>query len=57
VLQHLGAAYVRADQPDDAREAWQRAVRMFEILGDDKQAARIRSDLEELGPSQDTGVR
>jgi hypothetical protein len=57
VLQHLGAAYVRADQPDDAREAWQRAARMFEILGDDKQAARIRSDLEELGRSQDTGVR
>ncbi|HEY5018732.1 MAG TPA: tetratricopeptide repeat protein, partial [Streptosporangiaceae bacterium] len=46
-LQHLGIARFRDGRPAEARQAWERAVRLFEILGDDKQAAKIRSELDD----------
>jgi DNA-binding SARP family transcriptional activator/Tfp pilus assembly protein PilF len=49
-LQHLGEASIKAGQLARAQEAWQRAVGLLESLEEDKQAAKLRSKLVELGP-------
>ena len=48
-LHQIGIAYGLAGRPDDAREALARAWRLFEALGDDKQAEEVRSRLRDSG--------
>jgi DNA-binding SARP family transcriptional activator/predicted negative regulator of RcsB-dependent stress response len=50
-LKYLGQARFQAGQADAARAAWEEAVRLLEALSDDKQAAVLRTRLEELGDS------
>jgi hypothetical protein len=42
-------ARIRSDNQPGAREAWQRALRLFESLGDDMQAKKVLFRLAELG--------
>jgi DNA-binding SARP family transcriptional activator len=48
-LDLLGLARIRSDNQPGAREAWQRALRLFESLGDDMQAKKVLFRLAELG--------
>jgi len=48
-LKYLGQAQCEAGQVGDAQAAWEEAVRLLEMLSDDKQAAGLRTRLEELG--------
>ncbi|HEU5419966.1 MAG TPA: BTAD domain-containing putative transcriptional regulator [Streptosporangiaceae bacterium] len=48
-LKYLGQARSQAGQASAARAAWEEAVQLLESLADDKQAAGLRSRLEELG--------
>ena len=48
-LHQIGIAHARAERPDQAREAWTRAWHIFGTVGDDRQAAELRSRLRNLG--------
>jgi DNA-binding SARP family transcriptional activator len=48
-LQQLGRAHLEAGQPTSAQEAWGRAARLFEVLGEDEEAAKARASLGALG--------
>ena len=54
-LQYLGHTHVQAGLAD-AREAWERARRLFESLGDDTLAAELRTRLRELGSAPSEGL-
>ena len=45
MLEHLGDAYEKAQQPKQAREAWQRAARQFHAEGDAAKAAALEKRL------------
>jgi tetratricopeptide (TPR) repeat protein len=49
VLQRIGTVRLRAGRPAEAREAWTRARRLLEGLGEDGQAAELSAELEALG--------
>lgn len=46
VLEHLGDAYEKAQQPQKAREAWQRAARQFQKEGDAAKSAAMETKLK-----------
>ena len=48
-LQYAGAAYAQAGRTAEARGRWERAYSLYRSLGDDAQAAKLRSQLAELG--------
>ena len=44
-LEHLGQAMAQSDRPAEARGLLTRAAELFEEIGEDTQAARIRNEL------------
>ena len=45
ILDHLGDAYAKLDKPQQAREAWQRALEAFERTGNTRHAERVKEKL------------
>jgi len=47
ILDHLGDAYLGANQPDKARDSWQRAVAAFDAREEPEEAKRVREKLKQ----------
>ena len=45
ILEHLGDAYDKAGQSDEARETWQRSIEQLEKDGDAEKATAVRQKL------------
>ena len=46
ILDHLGDAYLALPKPDEARQAWQRAVKRFTEDGKEEEAAKVQEKLD-----------
>ncbi len=47
ILEHLGDAYAKADQPQKAVEAWQKAAQAFQDLGDNKRQQAMERKIQD----------
>ena len=45
ILDHLGDTYHQLDQPQKARDAWQRAVKAFHKEGENEKAAKVEKKI------------
>lgn len=50
ILDHLGDAYAKNNQPEKARQAWQRAAEALEASGEADKADQVREKLKHEGP-------